>query len=69
MAPPYADASLAKSAERLATSHLVSEESTLVIEHSRRVLLEGRYGDFCQIKTLRHGDSHVSVYQFAGYAS
>ena len=69
MDPPYADASLAKSAERLATSHLVGEESTLVIEHSRRVFLDGRYGDFCQIKTLRHGDSHVSVYQFAGCAS
>jgi 16S rRNA (guanine966-N2)-methyltransferase len=69
MDPPYADQSVAAAAEKLATSQLVGNESTLVIEHSRRVSLEDRYGDFRQVKTLRHGDSHVSVYQCAEDAS
>ena len=65
MDPPYADPSVNTIAEKLASSRLVGRGSTLVIEHSRRVPLEERYGDFRKIKNLHHGDSYVSVYQFA----
>ena len=65
MDPPYADSSLTTTAEKLASSRLVGEGSTLVIEHSRRVPLKETYGDFHQIKNLHHGDSCVSVYQYA----
>jgi len=65
MDPPYADPSVNTIAEKLASSRLVGRGSTLVIEHSRRVPLEERYGDFHQIKNLHHGDSYVAVYQFA----
>jgi 16S rRNA (guanine(966)-N(2))-methyltransferase RsmD len=64
--PPYADATVAKTAEKLSCSRLVGEDSTIVIEHSKRVPLQERYGKFKQIKNLRHGDSCVSVYQYAG---
>ena len=64
MDPPYANSSITATADKLASSHLVGKESTLVIEHSRRVPLEERYGDFHQVKNLRHGDSYVSVYQY-----
>ena len=65
MDPPYADSSVTATAAKLASSHLVGKESTLVIEHSRRMPLEERYGCFQQVKNLRHGDSYVSVYQYA----
>jgi 16S rRNA (guanine966-N2)-methyltransferase len=65
MDPPYADSSLTTTAEKLASSRLVGEGSTLVIEHSRRVPLKETYGDFHQIRNLRHGDSCVSVYRYA----
>ena len=64
MDPPYADSSITATAEKLASSRLVGKESTLVIEHSRRVPLEERYGHFHQVKNLHHGDSYVSVYQY-----
>ncbi len=64
--PPYADPSLATATEQLSCSSLVGEDSTIVIEHSRRVPMKERYGDFKQVKSLRHGDSCVSVYQYSG---
>jgi 16S rRNA G966 N2-methylase RsmD len=64
--PPYADATVANTAEKLSSSRLVGEDSTIVIEHSKRVPLQERYGSFKQIKNIRHGDSCVSVYQYAG---
>jgi len=69
MDPPYTDTSLPSLAGRLACSRLVGKESTLVIEHSRRLPLEETYGDFKQMRRLHHGDSVVSVYQYAGGAS
>jgi len=63
--PPYADPNIADIAGKVASSHLAGKESTLVIEHSKRMPLEERYGDFCRIKHLHHGDSCVSVYQHA----
>jgi len=64
--PPYADPSVTATAEKLSCSRLVGEDSTIVIEHSKRVPLQERYGKFKQIKNIRHGDSCVSVYQYAG---
>jgi 16S rRNA (guanine966-N2)-methyltransferase len=64
--PPYADPTVAGTAEKLSSSQLVDEDSTIVIEHSKRVPLKERYGNFKQMKNIRHGDSCVSVYQYAG---
>jgi 16S rRNA (guanine(966)-N(2))-methyltransferase RsmD len=61
--PPYNDTSVGPFAEKLAASCLVGADSTIVIEHSRRVPLGERYGDFQQARELHHGDSRVSVYQ------
>jgi 16S rRNA (guanine966-N2)-methyltransferase len=66
MDPPYSDTTIAGTVEKLASSRLVGRESTLVIEHSRRVPLEDKYGYFKQMRSLHHGDSVVSVYQYAG---
>lgn len=64
--PPYADPTIATTLEKLTSSRLVGEDSTIVLEHSRRVSLEVSYGSFCQTKNLRHGDTRISVYQYAG---
>ncbi|MDY6892257.1 MAG: RsmD family RNA methyltransferase [Chloroflexota bacterium] len=65
MDPPYTDSSITITAEKLTSSHLVGKDSTVVIEHSRRMPLKKEYGDFCQVRGLHHGDSCVSVYQHA----
>jgi 16S rRNA (guanine966-N2)-methyltransferase len=62
--PPYNDTSITTIAEKLASSRLVGMESTIVIEHSRRVPLKEKYGDFRQMRRLSHGDSRISVYQY-----
>ena len=67
--PPYDDTSVPTIAERLACSPLVGAESTIVIEHSRRTPLSPRYGDFLEIRSIRHGDSCVSFYQHLEVAS
>jgi len=64
MDPPYNEPHISATADKLAASALMGKESTLVIEHSRRVQLNKRFGDFEQVKELSHGDSHVSVYQY-----
>lgn len=64
--PPYSDSSLDLILNKLASSTLVTEETSIVVEHSRRLALEGRYGDFQKTRNLRHGDTCISVYQFSG---
>lgn len=64
--PPYADPTVASTAEKISSSQLVGKDSTIVIEHSKRTPLEDRLGGFQRVKSIRHGDSCVSVYQYAG---
>ncbi len=63
--PPYADASITAITEKLASSDLVGKQSTIVIEHSKRIPLRDDLGKFRRTKNVRHGDSCVSVYQYA----
>ena len=61
--PPYASAA-APALERLAESGLVEAGRTvLVLEHSSREEGPERLGGLSQVKTLRHGDSAVSIYR------
>lgn len=64
--PPYADASAADLLERLARSSLVEEDAVMVYEHGARDEPRGELGAFALAKQLRHGDSAVSIYLFAG---
>ena len=64
--PPYTDPTIASIAEKLSSSQLAGKDSTIVIEHSKRISLEDRLGNFQRVKNVRHGDSCVSVYQYAG---
>ncbi len=61
--PPYADEAT-EALERLAASGLVEAGRTvLVLEHSSREEGPERLGDLSRLKTLRHGDSAVSIYR------
>ena len=61
--PPYAQAAT-EALERLAETGLVEAGTTvLVLEHSSREDAPERLGGLSQVKTLRHGDSAVSIYR------
>jgi len=61
--PPYADAAALQALETLAGSSLVEPGATvLALEHSSRQEPPGKMGELALAKTLRHGDSAVSIY-------
>jgi len=64
--PPYADNSGFSILRELVSSGLVGEETTIIIEHSRRVKPEEVYGEFKKVKVLQHGDTNISIYRFIG---
>jgi len=64
--PPYNNSSLPDMVDKLFSSGLVGEESTIVVEHSRRLPLKEAYGQFRRVRSLRHGDTCVSAYQCTG---
>ncbi len=63
--PPYSNSALSSILPKLTSSTLVTEETSIVVEHSRRLALPDRYGDFQMMRNLRHGDTYISVYQFS----
>jgi 16S rRNA (guanine966-N2)-methyltransferase len=60
--PPYADLKAPEILERVARSALVSDDATVVYEHSAKERPPDRLGPFLLAKQLRHGDSTVSIY-------
>jgi len=62
MDPPYADKSIGKVIEQLASSRLAGESSTVVVTHSPRLALSTSYGSLQMVKEHRHGDSCIAVY-------
>ena len=63
MDPPYSDLSIGKFLERLASSKLVGDETTLVATHSPRLSLSPVYAPLKLVKEHRHGDSFIAIYQ------
>jgi len=61
--PPYADPSAVRVIEGLASSLLVGPGATLVVEHSRRLSLREEYGPFKLVRSRRHGDTEISIFQ------
>ena len=64
--PPYADASGMTIVGKVALSDLAGENTTIVNEHSGKTQTEITYGNFQRIRFLKHGDTHVSIYQSIG---
>jgi 16S rRNA (guanine(966)-N(2))-methyltransferase RsmD len=63
MGPPYQDLSITETLQQLADSCLVGAGSTVVVQHSHRLLLGSAYGNSLLIKERRHGDTCISVYR------
>ena len=63
MDPPYANTSIGDFITQLANSILIGNESTVVVTHSPRLVLQPRYACLNMIKEHRHGDSCISIYQ------
>ncbi len=64
--PPYSDASLGGVLDSLFESQLVSQTSTVVVQHSTRQPLPQRYGVFSLAKSRRYGDTCLSFYRQEG---
>ncbi|MCL0089708.1 RsmD family RNA methyltransferase [Dehalococcoidia bacterium] len=52
--------------KEVADSSLAGRQTTIVMEHSQKLSPEEICGKFHMIRRLRHGDTCVSIYQFAG---
>jgi len=63
MDPPYRKEELDEFLNRLLSSHLVKDDTILVVNHSVRQNLSNQYGPFKQVKHTRHGDSLISIYK------
>lgn len=64
--PPYSDRWGYTMVEEVADSSLAGRQTTIVMEHSEKLIPEETCGKFQMIRRLRHGDTCVSIYQFAG---
>ena len=63
MDPPYANPATGDVITRLAKSPLVGAGTTLVVTHSARLPLNQSYASLKLLKTHRHGDSCISIFQ------
>ncbi len=62
--PPYADSAAMALLQRLAESGAVDGEiGTIAFEHSTREEAAAAIGAFSLVRSLRHGDSSVSIYR------
>lgn len=66
MDPPYKLTTLGETLESLAGSGLLGEGATVVVGHSKRLVLNDRYQSLCLIKNYRYGDSTVDLYEQGG---
>ncbi|MEO8458051.1 MAG: RsmD family RNA methyltransferase [Chloroflexota bacterium] len=64
--PPYADANAAAVLAGIASSALVGDDTTVVYEHSARGGPVAEPGRMQLVKSLRHGDSSISIYCLTG---
>lgn len=61
--PPYEDETAIGAIERVAGSPLVTEATTLVLEHSSRSGAPERIGALERVWSRRYGDTEVSIYR------
>ncbi|MBI2847287.1 MAG: 16S rRNA (guanine(966)-N(2))-methyltransferase RsmD [Chloroflexi bacterium] len=63
MDPPYGDESIGEVLLKLGSLNLSRDNTTVVVEHSRRQQLEERYGNSSRVKDRRYGDTCISIYR------
>jgi 16S rRNA (guanine966-N2)-methyltransferase len=62
MDPPYSDKSIENLVAELDNSKLIGDKSFVVVTHSSRFPLAGRYGSLCAAKQRHHGDTCISIF-------
>ncbi len=65
MDPPYADPEIVPTLIRVGESRLVQSGSVVAIGHSPRITLPDEAGRLVRLRNRCHGDSCVSIYEFA----
>jgi len=63
MDPPYSDTSIHHVIEKLATTELVGQDTTVVVTHSPHLSLDSTYAALTLVKEHRHGDSYITIYR------
>ncbi|MDD5094182.1 MAG: 16S rRNA (guanine(966)-N(2))-methyltransferase RsmD [Dehalococcoidia bacterium] len=66
MDPPYSDQTEQAILCDVVTSGLVNKQTTIIMEHPQKLKPEATQGNFQKIRSLRHGDTCVSIYQCDG---
>jgi 16S rRNA (guanine966-N2)-methyltransferase len=61
--PPYSDVSGGNLLTTLASSRLLTKNSTVVLSHGNRFPLQSDYDGLRLVKERRYGDSYISIYQ------
>ena len=64
--PPYSDQGFWAVLGDIATSDLVENKTTIVLEHSQKSKPEASYGSFHITNNLHHGDTYVSIFRHEG---
>lgn len=60
--PPYEMTDLTEIMVRSGDSNLLRNKGMVILEHSKRTVVEERYGSLCLEKQKRYGDTSVSMY-------
>ncbi|HUI43853.1 MAG TPA: 16S rRNA (guanine(966)-N(2))-methyltransferase RsmD [Terriglobia bacterium] len=64
--PPYAEVGeYHHTLRQLGRSTLLAPAGRVIAEHSRHLILEEAYGRLRRVRSLRHGDTHLSFYRAA----
>jgi len=61
--PPYGDPTVHAVLDKIGASPLIGIETTLVVEHSRRVALPNQCGPLNVVRRRRHGDTMVTIFR------
>lgn len=66
MDPPYREMTLDSILDRLDRSQLLTDKAIVVVGHSKRLVLNEKYGSLSKMVSRRHGDSAVDFFQNGG---
>jgi 16S rRNA (guanine(966)-N(2))-methyltransferase RsmD len=66
MDPPYEDGSIGKSINLILEKDLIKPNGVLVVEHSKHMVLNMKYGTLVSILARSYGDTILSIFQQEG---
>ncbi len=67
--PPYASDLYAPVLTKLTASHIIHEDSLIIVEHRAKMALESEYGDWKLYRQVKQGESALAFYALAAASS